>query len=208
MIASFMAKPYPNDAGNGMHVHFSVLDRAGTNIFDNQGPEGTETLHHAIAGTLTAMPASTLIFAPHANSYTRLAPGSHAPTGAAWAYENRTAAIRVPGGPPQARRIEHRTPGGDTNPYLILTAILGAALNGIEAATPPPKPITGNAYDLDLPGLAPDWQSAIAAFDAPETHAIFHPELIANLIRTKRQELQKFATLSDRQKTQLTLETV
>ncbi len=208
MIASFMAKPYAEDAGNGMHVHFSVLDADGANVFDNGGPEGTPTLHHAIAGCLQAMPASTLIFAPHENSYARLAPGSHAPTGAAWAYENRSVAIRVPGGPPAARRIEHRTPGGDTNPYLVLAAILGAALNGIEAAETPPAPVTGNAYDLDLLGLASDWVSAIASFDAPETRAIFHPDLIANLLRTKRQEQRKFGSLSAPEKHQLTVETV
>ena len=84
------------------------------------------------------MPASTLIFAPHANSYDRFVPGAHAPTGLAWAYENRTAAIRIPAGNPAARRIEHRVAGGDINPYLLLAAVLGAALTGIEDAADPP----------------------------------------------------------------------
>lgn len=208
MLASFMAKPYADDAGNGMHVHFSLLDRDGANIFNDGTDRGTDALHHAVAGCLAAMPASSLIFAPHDNSYARLAPGSHAPTGAAWAYENRTTAIRVPGGPREARRIEHRTPGGDTNAYLVLAAILGAALNGIEAAQAPSNPISGNAYKLDLPGLAPDWTSAIDAFDAPEIHAIFHADLIANLLSTKRQEQVKFAQLTEPEKHQLIVETV
>ena len=106
--ASFMAKPFADDAGNGMHLHFSVLDGEGRNIFDDGGEAGTDLLRAGVAGCVAAMPASTLIFAPHANSYTRLVPGAHAPTGACWAYENRTAAIRIPGGPPAARRIEHR----------------------------------------------------------------------------------------------------
>jgi glutamine synthetase len=59
-------------------------------------------------------------------------PGAHAPTGIAWAHENRTTALRVPSGGPAARRIEHRVAGGDINPYLFLAAILGAALNGME----------------------------------------------------------------------------
>lgn len=208
LLASFLAKPYDDDAGNGMHLHISVRDTEHHNIFDNGGPEGSAHLHHAIAGCVEAMPASTLIFAPHDNSYARLRPGSHAPTGAAWAYENRTAALRVPGGPASARRLEHRTPGGDTNAYLVITAILGAMLNGIEATTPPPAPITGNAYTQDLPGLAPDWPAAMAAFDAPPIRAIFQAELIDNLLRTKRQEHNKFARLTKAQRFQLTAETV
>jgi glutamine synthetase len=195
--ATFMAKPYAQDAGNGMHVHFSVLDADGRNVFDDGSDAGSEVLRHAVAGCLAAMPASTLIFAPHGNSYDRLVPGAHAPTSAAWGYENRTAAIRIPGGPAVARRIEHRVAGGDINPYLMLAAVLGAALNGVEDAVAPPAPITGNAYGLsDLPQLAPDWASAISAFEiSPLIARIFAPLLISNMVMTKRQELARFAEL-------------
>ncbi|WP_372614366.1 glutamine synthetase family protein [Aquicoccus sp.] len=206
MAATFMAKPFAGDAGSGMHVHFSVLDAEGRNIFDNGGPEGSALLQHAIAGSLAAMHGATLIFAPHANSYARLEPGAHAPTGAAWAYDNRTAAIRVPSGPPVARRIEHRVAGGDINPYLALAVILGGALTGIEDAADPPAPITGNAYDLDLPGLAPDWLSAISAFETDDRIARILPrDLVSNLCYTKRQELEgmKAIALEDQWKTYL-----
>ncbi len=193
--ATFMAKPYINDAGNGMHVHFSVVDAQGRNVFDDGGPDGTNELRSAVAGCLAAMPGSTLIFAPHGNSYTRLVPGAHAPTGACWAYENRTAAIRIPGGAPVARRIEHRVAGGDINPYLMLAAVLGAALIGIEDAMQPPAPITGNAYEIDgLPQLAPDWSSAVTAFENdPVVARIFPGDLIRNMAMTKRQEIARFA---------------
>jgi glutamine synthetase len=209
MAATFMAKPFEADAGNGMHVHFSVLDADGNNVFDNGGPEGTDTLRHAIAGCLKAMNGSTLIFAPHANSYDRLVPGAHAPTGASWAYENRTAAIRVPGGAPVARRIEHRVAGGDINPYLVLAAILGAALAGIEDATDPPAPITGNAYDLNLPGLAPDWETAIDVFERdPLIARILPRDLIRNLCSTKRQELDEMQDIPEHERWISYLETV
>ena len=91
-----MAKPYDTFSGNGMHMHFSILDQLGRNIFDNGGDEGTAQLRHAVAGCLRAMPGSTLLFAPHENSYDRLVPNAHAPTGIGWAYENRTSAIRIP----------------------------------------------------------------------------------------------------------------
>lgn len=188
--ATFMAKPFVLDSGNGMHMHFSVLDTEGRNIFDDGGPGGTDTLRHAIGGCLAAMQASTLIFCPHANSYARMTPGAHAPTAICWAYENRTAALRVPGGSPKARRIEHRVAGGDINPYLSFAAILGAALVGIEDAQDPGPPLTGSAYDQDLPQLAADWTSAVDLFEAdPLMPRIFEPRLIRNYVQTKRQEI-------------------
>ena len=207
--ATFMAKPFADDAGNGMHLHFSMLDEAGRNVFDNGGDEGSDILRSAVAGCLSAMPDSTLIFAPHAGSYARLVPGAHAPTGASWAYENRTASIRIPGGDPLARRIEHRVAGGDINPYLIFACILGAALMGIEDKMTPPAPISGNAYDHDLPQLATDWGAAIDRFEAsPLMPRILPQALIGNLVMTKRQELRLLATRPEDSHWQVYLETV
>ncbi|MEP4197500.1 MAG: glutamine synthetase family protein [Aliishimia sp.] len=187
--ATFMAKPYVDYAGNGLHMHFSVLDTDGNNVFDNGTEDGSDTLSHAIAGCMQALGPSTLIFAPHANSYDRLVPGAHAPTSICWAYENRTAAIRVPSGPTASRRIEHRVAGGDVNPYLSIAAVLGAAINGIEDATRPPLPIKGNAYDQVLPQLPKDWDDAMHAFETdPNVARIFDPLLIQNFLLTKRQE--------------------
>jgi len=90
--ASFMAKPFEDQPGNGLHVHFSVLDQAGANVFDNGGPEGTQMMQHAVAGSLAALEGATLLFAPHANSYARLVPEAHAPVDIAWGYDNRPGA--------------------------------------------------------------------------------------------------------------------
>jgi glutamine synthetase len=208
-VATFMAKPFDADSGNGMHMHFSVLDADGRNVFDDGTPQGTDILRAAVAGCLAAMPASTLIFAPHANSYARLVPGAHAPTGAGWGYENRTAALRIPGGPPAARRIEHRVAGGDINPYLTFAAILGAAITGIDDAMIPPAPITGNAYEAELPQLAPDWAAAIDAFEAnPLIARIFPAGLIANLVMTKRQEHARIDAMAAQDHWKVYLETV
>ncbi|RXV61712.1 glutamine synthetase [Roseovarius sp. A46] len=208
-VATFMAKPFDADSGNGMHMHFSVLDTEGHNVFDDGTPRGTDVLRSAVAGCLAAMPASTLIFAPHANSYARLVPGAHAPTGAGWGYENRTAALRIPGGAGAARRIEHRVAGGDINPYLTFAAILGAAITGIDDAMTPPDPITGNAYEADLPQLAADWQSAIDLFEAdPLIARIFPADLIANLVMTKRQEHARIDQMAAEDHWKVYLETV
>ncbi|WP_298435638.1 glutamine synthetase family protein [uncultured Jannaschia sp.] len=207
--ASFMAKPYPDYAGNGMHVHFSVLDADGANVFDDGGPQGSDMLRHAVAGLLAAAPASTLVFAPHLNSYDRLVPGAHAPTGLAWAYENRTSAIRIPSGPNAARRIEHRISGGDANPYLLLASILAAALQGIEDAQDPPQPITGNAYAMTLPQIPSRWAEAIDRFESDPWSARLLPSaLIRNLVLTKRQELRDIDALTEDERMDLYLDTV
>ena len=208
MAATFLAKPYADDAGNGMHVHFSVLDAEGRNVFDDGSAAGSDILRQAVAGCLRAMPDSTLILAPHGPSYARLVPGAHAPTGAGWGYDNRTAAIRIPAGPAKARRIEHRAAGGDINPYLLLAAILGAAISGVEDGLAPPKPITGNAYAHDLPQMAGDWAEAIARLEGSALmRRILGEALVANLCMTKRQEMRRLAEVPPERHWQIYLET-
>jgi glutamine synthetase len=194
LAASFMAKPFPESTGSGQHVHFSLLDNEGRNVFDNGGPDGTDTLGHAVAGLLNTMEASTLVFAPHLNSYRRLQPDSHAPTAVCWAYENRTAAIRIPGGNPVARRIEHRVAGADANPYLVLASLLGSALDGIEKGEAPPPPITGDAYERNLPQLPTSWGRAIDWFEegAEQFAGTFDPLFSKLYALCKRQEWETF----------------
>jgi glutamine synthetase len=199
MAATFMAKPYDDDSGSGMHMHFSVVDSDGTNVFDDGTPAGNDTMRQAVAGCLAALRDTTLIFAPHANSYDRLVPGAHAPTGISWAYENRTAALRIPDGPGAGRRIEHRVAGGDINPYLLFTAVLGAAILGIEDRLEPPPPLAGNAYDQDLSTLPSDWADAVSCFEAsPLVARLFPAPLVHNLVMTKRQEIQMLDGVSEK----------
>ena len=167
-------------------------------------------LRNAVAGCLGAMHDSTLLFAPHANSYDRLVPGAHAPTAICWGYENRTVALRVPSGNPASRRIEHRVAGGDVNPYLMLAVILGAALTGIEDRITPPAPVSGNAYArTDLAQIPDTWSAAIEAFATSDKIARILPaELIRNYVMTKRQELHYMAELNPTEQMELYLDTV
>ena len=207
--ASFMAKPYLDSAGSGLHSHFSLLDRDGHNIFNDGTTVGSVALQHAVAGCLAAMEASSLVFAPFDNSYDRLVPDAHAPTSICWGYDNRTTALRIPASSPQARRIEHRVAGGDANPYLLLTAILGAALNGIEDRQLPAQPVTGNAYAQSLPQIAESWKNAIDLFgQSTQIKRMFDPELIDNYLRCKRQELRLLPALDPDSRTALYLETL
>lgn len=192
--ATFMAKPNGQNAGNGLHVHFSLLDADGNNVFNDGSDDGSAVLKNAVAGILAAMPESALIFAPHYNSYRRLQPDTHAPTAVSWGYENRTSSVRIPGGSPKARRIEHRVSGADANPYLVLGTILGAALIGMDRKMLPPEPIDGNSYSPDLPQLASDWATAIQAFEDGNLIAdILDPQLHDIFARMKRQEMARFA---------------
>ena len=207
--ASFMAKPYEDYAGSGLHTHFSLVDAEGRNLFADGSFEGSPLLHQAIAGCLKGIPELTLVFAPHANSYERLVPESHAPTGICWAYDNRTASVRVPGGSVGARRLEHRVAGGDVNPYLFLAAVLGSALVGIEDAMAPPPPIMGNAYEQDLPQIPDTWEGAIDTFEGSAfARRIFDERLIDNFVMTKRQEAHYMKELTPRQQLELYLDTV
>jgi glutamine synthetase len=140
-----MAKPFGDSAGSGMHVHLSLLDAAGRNVFDDGG-EGSPLLRHAVAGLCATMRDFTAVFAPSHNSYRRLRPGAFAPTAPTWGHENRTVAVRIPhaGGP--AGRLEHRVAGADVNPHLALAAILAGVLHGIERRLKPGAPVTGSAY--------------------------------------------------------------
>ncbi|MBO0344703.1 glutamine synthetase family protein [Roseibium limicola] len=194
LAATFMAKPYGERSGSGFHVHFSLVNEAGENLFDNGGDEGTSLMLNAVAGLLATMQENTLTFAPHENSYRRLLPGAHAPTSVAWGYENRTAAIRIPGGSNKARRIEHRVAGADANPYLVLSSILGGALLGIEKEMEPEAPISGDAYSMKLDHLPLDWATAIQAFRRGAlVQNIYSKRLQTMLVESKMQELQRFA---------------
>ena len=207
--ATFMAKPFGDQPGSGMHVHFSLIDEDGNNVFDNGTATGSDTMRFAVAGLLDAMPESTLIFAPHQNSYRRMRPNSHAPTSAAWGYENRTCAIRIPGGSSAARRIEHRVAGADTNPYLALAAILGAALNGIDAQVEPPAPVKGSAYDADAPSLPLDWLTSIMTFAESQIMAdVLSAQLVRLFSQAKHQELQYFLSIVPETEYHAYLETV
>jgi glutamine synthetase len=193
--ATFMAKPYANKSGNGFHVHFSLLNEQGDNVFDNGGEEGTDMLLHAIGGLMKTMPESMLAFAPHMNSYRRFMVGAHAPTFASWGYENRTVAIRVPDSPPVARRIEHRVAGADANPYLVLATILAGALYGIENKLTPPDNLEGDAYSEEFSDalvLPNKWDEATDRFNRSKVlKEYLGEEFIRVFVAAKRQELRK-----------------
>ena len=194
-----MAKPFSELAGNGMHVHLSLQDQRGRNVFDDGGDRGSEALAQAIGGLIASAPEAMLVFAPHLNSQRRLRADSHAPTRAAWGYDNRTVAGRIPSDEPPARRFEHRIAGADANPYLVLAAITAGLSYGLEKKLRPPVPVSGNAYRSAAPELPADWHEALARFTGGEIIApAFGERLVRVLTACKRQEMRIFdARISD-----------
>jgi glutamine synthetase len=158
--ATFMAKPFIDYAGNGMHIHCSVLDAAGKNIFS--GSQGRKKLEYAISGLLKTMPEALLIFINTWNGFRRIVPGSYAPTQAVWAENNRSVALRIPASNSENMRLEHRISGADANPYLVMTTILQAMMEGMDMEEAPPPPIQGNAYEQsNAPQLPDDMDDAL-----------------------------------------------
>lgn len=190
--ACFMPKPYGDHSGSGLHVHMSVLDADGRNIFD--AGAGAETpnaaLSGALGGLIRTMPEATLLFAPHLNSYRRLRPGSFAPAVAAWGLDNRGAAIRCPSIEGPAARFEHRVAGADANPHLVLAAVLAGVLRGMDEGLDPGAPVIGEPKGEDGAPLPTDWSAAISAFEASEVLAdAFGAEFHRCYAAMKRQEL-------------------
>ena len=167
MIASFMAKPLVDQAGSGLHIHASVLDKDGNNIFACTPEKPADALKHAIGGLQRSAQDCLLLFAPNANSYRRFVLNAFVPLNTVWGFNNRTVAMRIPHSDEKNTRIEHRVAGADANVYLAAAAVLAGMLDGIEHGYDPGAPIVGNAYE-QTEIRTPYWRDAIRDFMASD----------------------------------------
>jgi len=189
---TFMAKPNDKE-GNSCHIHMSFRDSDGRPVMAGDGPYGlSETGGQMIAGLLAGIRELTLLLAPNVNSYKRFQDGSFAPTTVAWGPDNRTCALRLVGHGPSLR-VECRVPGGDVNPYLATSALVAAALTGVEQAMPLPPPMSGNAYAAGgprVPGTLDEaamlWSDSALAAEA------FGPDVVAHYANMARVELDSY----------------
>lgn len=196
MEATFMAKPYADHPGNGMHVHTSVIDAQGANIFDSgDGAVIAPALGHAVAGVLETMRDLQAIFAPHLNSLRRFGPMSFAPAAPQWGLDHRGAAVRLPEVSGPGARLEHRISGADVNPYLALTAILGGMLHGLERQSPLPPAIDTEGAPEVAP-LSADWATTVERFAAaPIAAEIFGPDYTRVYTEVRRDEISELTTI-------------
>ncbi|MGI9273517.1 MAG: glutamine synthetase family protein [Endozoicomonas sp.] len=192
MEATFMAKPYPDQAGSGTHIHISLLDSSGDNVFvDDSGL--TETLEHAVGGLLELMPDSMALLCPNVNSYKRFDPQFYAPCTQTWGLDNRTTAIRIPAGSPENTRIEYRVPGADSNPYLVMATLLAGIHHGLTQKITPPPLIAGDAIKQAPRSLPENLREALSALDQSEIlKEYFGEDFISVYMAIRQEELTVF----------------
>ena len=193
MDTTFMAKPYPGQAGNGLHVHISLLDKDGRNIFASEDPEQNAALRHAIGGVLETLPACMAFLCPNVNSYRRFGSQFFVPNAPSWGLDNRTTALRVPTGTPEAHRIEHRVAGADANPYLLLAGVLAGVHHGITRQIEPGPVTEGNSYEQHEQSLPNNLRDALRYLDDSSVMAEYiDPKYIDIFVACKEHELEEF----------------
>jgi glutamine synthetase len=193
MEATFMPKPYMDMAGSGAHIHVSMLDEHGRNIFASDDATGTTQLKHAIGGLAATMADAMLIFAPTANSYRRYRSESYVPLNPSWAVNNRGVALRIPSSSAENRRVEHRVAGADANPYLLTAAVLAGIHHGLQRRLDPGAPVSGNAYRDAVATLPITWPEAALKFEASTVLREYLGDKFHRLfVTTRRGELQAF----------------
>lgn len=194
-IATFMAKPFSDRAGSGLHLHVSCNDADGRNVFAGDDPAGSAHCVHAIGGLKRTMAESLLTFAPNANSYRRFKSQSYAPTSVIWGINNRSVSLRVPAGPPSSRHVEHRIAGADANLYVAAATVLAGVEIGLREQLDPGPPVTGNGYAAAGPRELPQtWAEAIdRAAASPFLRDALGDGFLDILIAIKRQECARFS---------------
>jgi glutamine synthetase len=211
MVATFMPKPMFGDNGSGMHTHFSLWSADGSRnmMFDQKDTyaELSDNGRYAIGGILKHARALSAIVSPTVNSYRRLIPGYEAPVYLAWSKSNRSAVVRVPAyfkGSEKAKRLEYRAPDPSCNPYLALSAIVMAGLDGIKSKAYPGTPTDENIYHMDANRRADKHigelpRSLDEALDELEADnqllkPVFNKELLDVYIDVKREECRNIAS--------------
>ncbi|MGH8285798.1 MAG: glutamine synthetase family protein [Steroidobacteraceae bacterium] len=193
--ATFLAKPYRGMAGSGLHVHVSLLDQQGRNVFACDDALMHEPLLNAVEGLLETLADGMAICAPNANSYRRFRPEAYVPLVASWSVNNRGSAIRIPASDAANRRIEYRLAGADANPYLVVAWVLAGIHSGTTRRLRPPPALVGNAYKQGGEPLPIHWPLALERFERSRFANEYLGEAFTRLyVTVKRSELEEFAS--------------
>jgi glutamine synthetase len=196
LLATFMAKPFNDEGGSGFHVHVSLADRAGENVFgDPDGPDGLSAAgRHAIGGVLAHAPALSALLNPTINSYKRFGPDTLAPWLIDWGLDNRSAMIRIPPERGAAARMEVRLGDATANPYLAMAAVGAAVCLGISGKVEPPAKLEGYGYDPSRAEVLPQRLSgALDALEADhELAEVLGEYFVGSFLAYKRNEVERF----------------
>jgi len=192
IYATFMAKPMKNEPGSALHLHQSINDADGNNIFSTGDGEESDLFRWYIGGLQHYSNNVISFFAPNVNSYRRFTKDVSAPINLCWGYDNRTAGLRVPACTPPSRRVENRFPGADVNPYLAIAASLACGYLGIKNRIEPSAPHDGNAYEEEIT-LPRSLEEGIRALDeCEELKAIFGELFVMAYADVKLEEFEAF----------------
>jgi glutamine synthetase len=193
--ATFMAKPWTDQAGSGMHVHQSLW-RAGENVFHDSGRLSTAGRHY-VAGLLAHMAELALFGCPTPNSYHRRTDLSFAPTVICWGRDNRTLSVRAIEGTPSSTRVEQRDASADCNVYLTFAGQFSAGLDGLHRAVEPPPAVEGNAYGrTDLPLVPRTFLEALECMRDGSARDLLGNETIEAYLAVLEPELTVWLTSS------------
>ncbi|MEX0336104.1 glutamine synthetase family protein, partial [Vibrio tubiashii] len=186
--ATFMAKPFGDQAGNGMHIHLSLVDEAGNNHFSHQDGSASNLFYQTMAAMLAQTSDSMALICPNVNSYRRFVPGAYVPTKADWGENHRGVALRVPISDSKNRRIEHRIAGADVNPYILAAVVLSAVLASENYTKEQcPSSLSDDAIDLPL-----RMSEALDQLEHSELAQYISKEFIDLYLACKRSELAEF----------------
>src|SRR5580658_4111849 len=196
LLATFMAKPFNDEGGSGFHVHISINDASGANVFgDPDGPDGlSPTARYAIGGVLRHARALSALLNPTVNSFKRFGPDTLAPWLIDWGLDNRSAMVRIPPERGSAARMEVRLGDATANPYLIMAALGAAVCLGLQDKVEPPERLEGYGYDparsARLPTALTGALDALAA--DRELTAVLGEHFTASFLAYKRNEVERF----------------
>jgi len=196
LLATFMAKPFNDEGGSGFHVHVSLGDGAGANVFgDPRGPDGLSAPgRHAVGGVLRHARALSALLNPTINSYKRFGPDTLAPWLVDWGLDNRSAMVRIPPERGPGARMEIRLGDATANPYLAMAAVGAAVYLGIADKVEPPAKLEGYGYDASkaemLPTRLPDALDALEA--DTELSGVLGDYFVTSFLAYKRNEIERF----------------
>jgi glutamine synthetase len=196
LMATFMAKPFNAEGGSGFHLHASLADDTGANVFGDPGGEDgiSKAGRQAIAGVLAHARALAALMNPTINSYKRFGPDTLAPWLIDWGLDNRSAMVRIPPERGDGARMEIRLGDATANPYLAIAGTLAAVYLGIRDALEPPPPLAGYGYDPSaaalLPQRLPDALDALAGDS--DLRAALGEEFCESFLTYKRNEVERF----------------
>lgn len=204
--ASFLAKLSVEKPGSSLHLHQSVCDQKGANVFSAPDGSATALFEGFVAGLQTHLREALLLLAPYANSYRRFLSHWSSPINLEWGVDNRTVGLRVPECPPAARRVENRVAGSDVNPYLAIAASLACGYLGMTQGAKPRPPVTGSAYRVPF-ALHRNFYESLDALRASTALAdLLGDDFVQIYTATKEQEYRQFqARVPEWERRELTL---